>query len=278
MGRLYTPRSMSCSRWLRRWFWLGVLLLPSAVLAQPSVQSQLDRGLELLQLGDSQGALTVLKQAEQTAPSSAAVQRVLGLVYQRQENYAQAIAALRQAVELDAKNLQGQLSLGWTLHLDGQDAEAAQSLWQAIELNPKSVEAYNALAIVRLAQDNVEAALAINRWALRLKPDNEIAFYNLALACHRAWDWPCALDSAQRAAQLEPSNPHPPLAAAIAYQDRDFGSQGKRGLSPEAKRLARQATELDSRFFDASFRDNNLRRAGFSVEQRQTAALILGAS
>ncbi|MBD2104738.1 tetratricopeptide repeat protein [Leptolyngbya sp. FACHB-261] len=265
--------------WIQRYVCLAVLLLSPAVLAQPSVQTELDRGLRLLNQGDSASAITVLEQVAQTAPRSAAVQRVLGLAYQRQEQYPEAITALRKAVELEPTNVQGHVSLGWTLHLAGQEAEAAHALWQGIERDPKSVEAYNALGIVRLAQDNVEAAMAVNRWALQLKPDNEVAHYNLALACQRAWDWSCALEGARQAAQLEPSNPHPLFAAAITYQaqhqEQNVGPNRPKDIDPEAKRYARRATELDSRFFDAAYLKSNLRRAGFSTEQIQTAQQIL---
>ena len=50
-----------------------------------------------------------------------------------------------------------------------------------------------------------------------LKPDNEIAFYNLSLALHQLEIYPLAITTANRAAKLEPNNPHPLVAAAISF-------------------------------------------------------------
>jgi tetratricopeptide (TPR) repeat protein len=91
-----------------------------------------------------------------------------------------------------------------------------------------------------------------------LKPNNEIAYYNLSLAFQRLGlsDW--AIANAAAAVQLEPSNPHPLVALAIAQW-----SQGDRSA---ALATYRQALSLDGRYRD---RDHlqHLTRAGFSLEQ-----------
>jgi tetratricopeptide (TPR) repeat protein len=47
--------------------------------------------------------------------------RELGLSYQRQKRYPEAIASMKKSVELEPNNFNGRVNLGWTQHLAGQE-------------------------------------------------------------------------------------------------------------------------------------------------------------
>jgi tetratricopeptide (TPR) repeat protein len=153
------------------------------------------------------------------AANSGGEYRQLGLLYRQQGRFPEAIAAMQKSVELEPKNIMGRVNLGWTQHLAGKEKDAAVSLWQAIYQQPLFVPAYNALGIVYLVDGNVPVATLIHTWAAILKPDNEIAYFNLSLSFHRLQVYNFAIICAERAATLEPNNPHPLVAAAIAYWD-----------------------------------------------------------
>ncbi|MEM6403867.1 MAG: tetratricopeptide repeat protein [Cyanobacteria bacterium P01_D01_bin.116] len=206
--------------------------------------------------------------ANQTAfaTKSSSEYRLLGLQYRQQGNYNEAIAAMKKSVELEPENISGRVNLGWTLHLAGKEGEAAKSLGQAIYQKPSFVPAYNALGIVYLVDGNLPAAALIHTWAAFLKPDNEIAFYNLSLTLHQLEIYPLAITTANRAAKLEPNNPHPLVAAAISYWDSDDKTL--------AKQVYRQAINLDARYTQITFL-NHLKKAAFTQQQINKTKEIL---
>jgi Flp pilus assembly protein TadD len=211
-------------------------------------------------------AISGLLIAKPTGAASADGYRQLGLSYREQERYPEAIAALKQAVELDPENLSGRVLLGWTQHKAGQEAEAADTLAQTFSLNPFDVPTLNALGIVYLVSGKLGAAVSSHAWAAILKPDNEIAYYNLSLAFERLKQYDWAVATAKEAAKLEPSNPHPLVAEAIAH----WGN----GDRPLAQKAYQQALNVDSRYSDATFL-NYLNEAGFSTDQIYLSKQVL---
>ncbi|KAM3097156.1 tetratricopeptide repeat protein [Phormidesmis sp. 146-12] len=201
--------------------------------------------------------------------SMTAVQyRDRGLQLREQGQLATAIASLQKAVELEPANVSGRVSLGWTLHLAKRDSEAAAMLEQTIAFNPFDVQTFNALGIVYLVSDRLPDAVITHTWASFLAPQNEIAPYNLSLAFWRlkAYDW--AIASAKRAAELEPNNPHPWVALAIAHW-----SNGERKLAQQAYQ---QAIAQDGRYGDRDFL-KYLDEAGFSASQIAVSREVLAA-
>lgn len=203
--------------------------------------------------------------AEAAATTTASEYRQLGLLYRQQGRQQEAIAVMQKSVELEPENITGKINLGWTLHLSGQEQQAAKYLWQAIYQQPLQYSAYNALGIVYLVDGNLSAAIATHTWAAILKPKNEIAFYNLSLSLHRLKIFNIAIATANYAASLEPTNPHPLIASAIASWD-----SGKHNL---AKNTYQKAIYLDNRYKNSSFLIN-LKQAAFTQEQINTAKII----
>ena len=192
--------------------------------------------------------------------------RQLGLTYRKQERFDDAIASLQQSVTLDPSNLDGRIILGWTQHLAKKDNDAAASLWDAIYLSPTSLQAFNAIGIVYLVRGDLPQAVVLHSWASLLKADNEIAHYNLSLAYQRLKQYDLAIAYAQKAVELEPSNPHPFVAMAIA--------QWTSGDKTSAKKIFREAISVDARYRSPNFL-NFLNEAGFSTDQIQTSKQVL---
>jgi Flp pilus assembly protein TadD len=193
--------------------------------------------------------------------------RELGITYRDQGDLPASIAAFQKAVELSPENLEGRVNLGWTLHLAKRDRQSAQVLEQTIPYDPYNVQTFNALGIVYLVNDDLAAAALTHTWASWLDPNNEIAHYNLSLAYQRLHQFPWAIASAQRATQLEPDNPHPWVALAIAQWEND---------RPSALDSYQQAIALDDRYSDREFLEY-LNEAGFSPDQIQLSQQVLAA-
>lgn len=189
---------------------------------------------------------------------SAATYRQRGLAAREQGQYPEAIAAFQQAVALEPANLEGRVLLGWTLHRSGQHEAAADVLVQTFYLNPFDVPTLNALGIVYLVEGQLGPAITTHGWAAMLKPQNEIAHYNLSLAWERLGQYNWAIATAKIAADLEPTNPHPLIALALAH----WGN-GDRALAQTAYQ---QALGLDPRYQEAGFW-SHLSEAGFSPDQ-----------
>lgn len=204
--------------------------------------------------------------AKHSYAATAADYRALGLRYRQQGQLDAAIAALTQAVALEPNNLDGRITLGWTQHLAAQSQAAAQTLTAVAWADPYKVQAFNALGIVYLVSGDLALAIASHAWALLLKPDNEIAYYNLSLACQRIQSYDWAIVMAMRAAELEPTNPHPLIALALAHWSR--------GDRIAAQTTYAQALVLDDRYGDLEFL-NYLAEAGFSADQIEMTQQIL---
>lgn len=197
---------------------------------------------------------------------SAADYRQQGLQYRDAGQMPEAIAAFRQAVELEPDHLNGRVNLGWTLHLAGDDRAAADILEATVSINPFHVQTLNALGIIYLMNEDLPGAVLAHTWATWLKPDNEIAYYNLSLAFQRSKHYDWAITQAEKATKLEPDNPHPFVALAIAHWEQ--------GDQPRAQQAYQQAIDLDSRYTDRAFLDY-LNESGFNLQQIETAKQVL---
>lgn len=218
-------------------------------------------GLSLLSAGILWGCLGYPGAA---ATGTAAQYRQLGLSYRQQERFPEAIAALEKSTVLEP-NAANRVLLGWTQHLAGDRQGALETLVATVHQNPLHIPALNALGIVCLVNGNLAEAVIVHSWATILNPQNEIAHYNLSLAYHRLQQYSWAIAAAVRAVQLEPENPHPLIAEAIAHWDS--------GNPTLAQTRYAQAGDLDLRYQDPGFLIH-LQAAGLSPSQIQTAEAI----
>jgi Flp pilus assembly protein TadD len=214
-------------------------------------------------------AIALSSLAGPASAASAASYRQQGIARRNQGDLSGAITALQQAVQLEPENLAGRLSLGWTLHLAKQGEAAVEVLEETIWLDPFHPQTFNALGIVYLVNDDLAAAVLTHNWAVLIQPDNKIAHYNLSLAYHRLgyYDW--AITSAETATELEPENPHPWVALAIAH----WGN----GDTAMAQEIYRQTVQMDARYGDRQFL-TYLNQSGFSDDQIAIAQGILAAT
>lgn len=197
---------------------------------------------------------------------SAVTLREKGIAARDRGDLTEAIAQFQQAVKREPRNLTGLVSLGWTLHLAKQDEAAAAVLERTLWVDPYHAPTFNALGIVYLKNNDLLRSVLTHRWAAAIQPNNEIAHYNLSLAYQRLKQFDEAIAAAKTAIRLEPDNPHPLLALAIAYLEK--------GDREEAKQVFRQAIEMNPLYASRGGLDY-LADAGFSAGQIEQMALLL---
>ncbi|MDJ0510154.1 MAG: tetratricopeptide repeat protein [Crocosphaera sp.] len=135
---------------------------------------------------------------------------------------------------------------------------ATKTIKNALQIDDNHVPALNALGIVYLVNGDLDKAIETHTKAINLKPDNEIAHYNLSLAYHLLEQPDKAQIHGKKATELEPSNPHTWVALSLVYKQQNDLKL--------AKKTYNKAIALDRRYQQSEFL-NHLEMAGFNQEQ-----------
>lgn len=137
--------------------------------------------------GDLPRAIAYLERVVDLEPAVGPFWARLGSLLQAAENYEQAIANFRRAIELNNESAAAHSSLGICLHELGRNQQALEAFRTSIQLKPEA-HRFCLLAGVYLDEDRIEEVMQASREALKIEPDYEEAFYQLALA-HREIDY-----------------------------------------------------------------------------------------
>lgn len=163
--------------------WLSLLpgSAPSAPQADAS-RTHFNRGVELQQKGDLEGARREYEQALQLAPSRPDALANLGLVYLNLGRNEKAMETLSKALALKPELTSVRLFLGLARFRAEQFEAAQQELLKVLEAQPAHPQALHLLGLCRLKLDRIEdGALALEA-ALQANPNNVEAAYTLATA------------------------------------------------------------------------------------------------
>jgi len=144
----------------------------------------------------------------------------LGVALRMQAKYDSAVQVLERAIREEPGNYGGYMYLGDTLIRSGRWKEAAAPLKRAIDLNPSvSLLHYMyAYAVLKGFPDNVSEADFHLREAVRLDPENALAYYRLGMICNTAKDYGLALTYLRKAVSLKPDLKEAHYQLALAYQ------------------------------------------------------------
>jgi tetratricopeptide (TPR) repeat protein len=125
-----------------------------------------DRGLVYLRQGQLKEAAHDLEEAQRLAPENHQVRKLLGILEQRRERYAEAAYYLRQTIEHDPNDLESLYLLGEVVeqeHKDGGEAEHQRLLEQILKLRPHNLRVLTdclRLAVRRSDEKAVQGTLA----------------------------------------------------------------------------------------------------------------------
>jgi len=133
------------------------------------------RGRGLLQKGDYEGAIQQLQQAAKASPEPRFYD-TMGIAYQYQKKYREAVEQHRAALSLDPESAGTMNNLAAALAESDKVPEAISYLQKAIEVEPDFAYSYIHLAGIEWRNGNRTAALlALRRGHLSLPEDSQLA-------------------------------------------------------------------------------------------------------
>jgi tetratricopeptide (TPR) repeat protein len=182
-------------------------------------ESHYQRGLELFDAGDLEGAAAEYNAALQLKPDFAEAQTKLAYTLWRGGAPDEAISAAKQALRLNPNNPEAEKTIGLAL-VDEGDLNGAFSHYQeALRLKPDYVDAHIDIAIVLNEQGRRGVAIEEYRKAIHLDPDNQKAHYNLAILLHDAGDFAGSVAENRESVRLHPQDPAALINLADSLRD-----------------------------------------------------------
>jgi tetratricopeptide (TPR) repeat protein len=133
-------------------------------------------------LGDLPLAASHFKEVTHLEPARAGAFINLGAVYNRLEQFDDAIAALRRGIQLDMNRAEGYYNLGLVYRRKAQSDLAIQAYREATRINPRMADAHFNIANIYLEKMQYGLAIAHYRQALDLRPTWEKALRGLEQA------------------------------------------------------------------------------------------------
>jgi tetratricopeptide (TPR) repeat protein len=211
---------------------------------QPRADSARDaytRALALDQQGNHSAALGLLWYASGVAPHDPDIQNALGEALDRIGALDAAIDAFRRALAERPGFRKAANNLILTLVKAGQGEEAVARAKAFLAEAPQDADRYFTLGLAESEQD-VDAAIATFRRTLDMNPRHTLARYNLALVLKRADRLPEAVDTLERAVEIEP-RPEAFYTLGVIYWQQ--------GNIDAAVRALRAAVAADGRYSEA---------------------------
>jgi protein O-GlcNAc transferase len=163
---------------------VGLLLwfLSPALSQVDQSRAHFNRGVELQQKGDLDGARQAYEQALKIMPNRVDARSNLGLVYLNLGQHEQAIEHFRRALALKPDLAQVRVFLGLAHFRADQNEAAQRELTLALQAQPGHPQALHLLGLCRLKLDQIEEGIDALEAALQANPNNTDAAYTLATA------------------------------------------------------------------------------------------------
>jgi tetratricopeptide (TPR) repeat protein len=144
--------------------------------ARERARQLLNRGADLLELGQARAAIPLLERAHHLDPESVATHINLGGAYVMAGRHKEAIPLLESARNAEPDNSMIWINLGAAylgnpvLATSEQQMQAIVAFERALELNPSAPNVHYNLGLIFLDRDDLDLAAAAFRQALRVNP------------------------------------------------------------------------------------------------------------
>ncbi len=190
-------------------------------------------------LNDLPSSAYHFKEVTRLDPKRASAYINLGAVYNRLEQYDEAIPILRYGIQLDINRAEGYYNLGLVYRRKGQPELAIQAYREAVRVNPRMADAHFNIANIYLEMGQFRSAVAHYRQALEIRPNWEKAYRGLKNA-------EAAMAAQQDEAPPEPVPIEEPPTTDSSDEHQVLTLDPNRLLDPEvhgnALRVIHQAT------------------------------------
>ena len=154
--------------------------------------------------GDLEAARKSFTEAHRLNPHNPDACFQLATMFFDEGKWDKAQTFINRTIQADPQNHQAHFQLGRILATKQKHAEADAEYRRAITLYPLYPPAFNALAVLYMGFDQLDAAVSVLWEGIRLNPDDVELNGNLGLALMEAEDWEGARDAFERALSIEP--------------------------------------------------------------------------
>jgi tetratricopeptide (TPR) repeat protein/ADP-heptose:LPS heptosyltransferase len=169
------------------------------------IEAALTAAVENVERGDLDAAEELSRTVLRADPRCARALHILGVVARKTARLPLAVAVLRDAAQLEPNNAGIHCELGLALADSGQDADAIAHYRRAFENNPQYGDAALNLAAALDRLEQYEAALEWAQRAADLLPTNPITHFNLANVQRALGKLDAASTAIQAAIALDPN-------------------------------------------------------------------------
>jgi tetratricopeptide (TPR) repeat protein len=201
------------------------------------------RGLDALEQGDADTALTELRAAVDSRPYDREARRNLAIALARLDELEAAEAEYRRLLELDPRDAAAHLALGNLLVRRAALDEAVEHFEQAVRLAPDFEQAHFNLATAHAQLGRLDEALAGYERVLELDGSFTEARLRRALVLHEAGHVSEAQAALQAIVDAEPANDRARVALASLLARRGESDEAQRTLEAGLAAVADPAAE-----------------------------------
>ncbi|HEY2942485.1 MAG TPA: tetratricopeptide repeat protein [Vicinamibacteria bacterium] len=198
-------------------------------------------------MGDARKALAALDRGLQVDPGSASLHRARGLMLQQTGDPAGARAELERARDLDPADARLRLMLSAVYRDAGDLPRAVAEVRASVRLAPASADGWNALGLLLAANRKDAEAETAFRSALKARPDDPDALFNLAETLQRSKRAKEAADLLERLVARVPSFPGAAEALERARREAAAAPAGQVRLSLLRVATREEANDLARR-------------------------------
>lgn len=202
-------------------------------------------GKEFFKAGDYKHAQEEFKGALQQAPNDITVKATasnnLGVIYNEEGRYDEAVTMLKDAIAVDPKNAIAHYVLANALTKKGKFDEALAEAQTATELDKTEPAAFRAVGEAALGKGDAALAIAAYRSAIELDSNDEQEHHRLAQALGEVQDWEGAIEEERKALELNPDNVDARINLAVALHKRGDGDESIDELKTVLKKDSQNA-------------------------------------
>lgn len=201
-------------------------------------------------------AATIINNAIQINPKSAAYHSTLGLVFKNSGDLNSSIKSFREAISISPSFAPAYFNLGQIYRANKNWSKAMSFFKKGLSFDKKNLNAY--LDIGNLLRDQLrwDEAIEFFHQALLINPNFARAHYNIALTQRDKGKHQLAFESAERSLDCYPRNPK---AALLKGELLEHG-----GDITAAIQVYRDCLEMDNQFTEAYWSIGNISRNNFS--------------
>ena len=163
-----------------------------------------NQGVELVNADKDLQAADYFKKVLEANPKHPLAHYNLGVIYDDNGMFDEAIVQFRKALEINPKNVDAHYRLGIALATQGEDEAAIEELRKVLVVEPTHIPTYYNLAVFYEGLGQEDVAIEYYRKVVELKPDHAEALNNLGLAYAKKGMWDAAEECLQKAINAKP--------------------------------------------------------------------------